>query len=207
MDCVCWRSHVRRQSVWARRVAALTLVPMLLMAQDAVPTFGTTVYSNSGFTGQVYLLEPGTPRLPRFDKLTPKGSIYTNSLNVPQQDFREGFPGVTDRYEWFAINYAGTFWVENAAEYRFSLTSDDGSRLFIDGHEVINNDGVHAAITKTGRRHLKQGAHSIRVAYMQGPAMHVALVLEIAGPGQDFRVFDARDFRPASRLSDGGRIR
>jgi len=196
MRCVCWRSDVWSRSVWARRAAALTLVPMLLWAQEAIPTFGTTVYSNIGFTGEVYLLQPGTPRLPKFDKLKPRGSIYTNSLNIPLQDFREGFPGVTNRYEWFAINYAATFWIQNAAEYRFSLTSDDGSRLYIDGHEVINNDGVHPAITRTGRRRLKQGAHSIRVSYMQGPAMHVALVLEIAGPGEDFHVFDARNFRP-----------
>ena len=25
--------------------------------------------------------------------------------------FREGFPGITDRFEWFAIEYTGTFYV------------------------------------------------------------------------------------------------
>lgn len=202
MRCVRWRSNRWNDSVVTRTAGLLCLLPLLLCAQEPIPTFGTTVYSNAGFTGQVYLLDPGAPRLPKFARLTPKGSIYTNLLNIPKQDFREGFPGVTGRYEWFAIDYAATFWIEHPAEYRFSLTSDDGSRLYIDGHDVINNDGIHAAITKTGRRHLKQGAHSIRVSYMQGPAMEVALVLEIAGPTEDFHVFDARNFRPPAKKGD-----
>jgi hypothetical protein len=36
----------------------------------------------------------------------------------------------------------------------------------------------------------------MRVEYMQGPADQVALVLEVAGPGEDYRVFNINDFRP-----------
>ncbi len=176
-------------------LAAIAL--LLAFAQEPpVPTFGTTVYSNSGFTGQVYHVPPGTPHLPKFDKLQSMGAIYTTSLNVPPRNFREGFPGVTERWEWFAIEYTGKFWVDNAALYRFSLTADDAGILYIDGHEVVDNDGIHPPRIRTGRRELKRGVHTMRVEYMQGPADQVALVLEIAGPGVDFHIFNTNDFRP-----------
>ena len=45
-----------------------------------------------------------TSHLPKFEKMKPVGTIYTSSLNLPPQDFRQGFPGVTSRFEWFAID-------------------------------------------------------------------------------------------------------
>jgi hypothetical protein len=83
-------------------------------------------------------------KLPRFEQGKPVGSVYTNVLQVPARDFHEGFPGVTDRIEWFVIDYNGRFWIQQAGYYHFSLTSDDGSKLYIDGKLVINNDGLHS---------------------------------------------------------------
>src|SRR5258708_6436179 len=82
--------------------------------QQAEPkfTFGTTVVSSTGFVGQIYYLRPGTEILPNFKKMKPKGTIYTTTLNVPPRDFTEGFPGLTNRFEWFAIRYEAKFWVE-----------------------------------------------------------------------------------------------
>jgi hypothetical protein len=174
----------------------LPVALLFALAQEGpVPTFGTTVYLNDGLTGLIYFVQPGTPHLPKFRLHKSLGTIYTTSLNVPERNFHEGFPGVTDRWEWFAIEYTGKFYIDNAALYRFSLTSDDGSKLYIDGHEVINNDGIHAPVIRTGRRELSRGVHTIRVEYMQGPGDRVALVLAIAGPGEDFHVFDTNDFK------------
>jgi len=160
-------------------------------------TFGTTVAANSGFRGDIYLLKPDTRKLPNFSKLKPLGSIYTPYLCVPLRSFDEGFPGVTDRFEWFAIDYAGRFWVSHQGTYRFALTSDDGSILYIDGKKIIANDGTHPQNTLSGSARLSTGVHQIRVSYFQGPRFHVALVLEVQGPAdEEFRVFHTDDFRP-----------
>src|ERR1700692_4282028 len=119
-----------------------------------IPTFGTTVVIAGGLRGEIHNIPPGTRRLPSFERLQSVGAIYTTSLNVPMRDFREGFPGVTERLEWFAIEYTGKFWIDNAALYRFSLTADDAGKLYIDGHEVVDNDGIHPARVRTGRREL-----------------------------------------------------
>jgi hypothetical protein len=165
-------------------------------------SFGTTVVGNSGFRGEIYLISPGSKKLPNFSKLQPVGVVYTPYLSVPLRSFDEGFPGVTERFEWFAIDYTGRFWVSEQGTYRFALASDDGSILYIDGKRVIQNDGQHQVVEKSGRVRLKTGAHAIRVSYFQGPRFQVALVLRVAGPGADeLRVFHADDFKPPADAS------
>lgn len=158
--------------------------------------FGTTVVIPSGLRGIVYHIPPGTTHLPNFAKLKPKGTIYASSLNVPRQSFQDGFPGVTRRFEWFAIDYTGRFWIETPGEYRFSLYSDDGADLWIDDRLVVDNDGTHPAIEAQGAVALARGVHRIRVAYFQGPRFEVALILRIARRGQNFRVFNTDNFKP-----------
>jgi hypothetical protein len=160
-------------------------------------TFGTTIAANSGFRGEIYYINPGSQKLPNFSRLKPVGAIYTPYLCVPSRSFDEGFPGVTERYEWFAIDYTGRFWVSVPGAYRFALASDDGSILYIDDKKIIDNDKQHPVIEKEGTVKLKAGVHRIRVSYFQGPRFHVALVLRVAGPGDDeLRVFHADDFKP-----------
>jgi hypothetical protein len=163
---------------------------------ETVPTFGTTVVVPGGLVGVIYYISHFSKSLPYFQTLNPLGVIYTSSLNVPTRDFREGFPGVTDRFEWFAIDYSGRFWIEKPGQYNFELTSDDGSKLYIDDEVVVNNDGLHPAQTLTGAVTLAGGIHRIRVSYFQGPRLQVALVLRVAGPGEELRIFSTDEFKP-----------
>ena len=165
-------------------------------AQEPVVKFGTTVVIPSGLRGQVYHIRHNTSKLPDFDKLKPRGMIYTSVLNIPSQNFRQGFPGVTRRFEWFAIDYTGRFWIDKPGDYRFVLTSDDGSRLYIDDQLIADNDGQHPAVDVTGTATLASGIHRIRVSYFQGPRFEVALVLQVAPPDEPLRVFSTDEFKP-----------
>jgi hypothetical protein len=173
-------------------------------AQDEpVAKFGTTIVINSGFRGLIYHIKRDSPRLPDFHKLKPAGPpIYTASLNVPPQSFRAGFPGVTKRFEWFAIDYTARFWTEKPGVYRFGLLSDDGSRMYVDDREIIDNDGIHFAMRRAGSVDLSAGIHQMRVSYFQGPRDEVALVLQVAGPGERFRIFSTDEFKPPANTDD-----
>src|SRR2546423_280008 len=116
--------------------ALLLLLAAVCYAQDEMPAFGVTVVDPIGLRGDIYLIKPGAGKLPSFKKLQSVGAIYTSKLNIPPREFDAGFPGVTDRFEWFAIDYNGRFWIEKPATYRFSLVSDDGSKLYIDGKTI-----------------------------------------------------------------------
>jgi hypothetical protein len=49
--------------------------------------------------------------------------------------------------------------------YAFTLTSDDGSRLYIGDTLVTDNDGLHGAEEKRGTIALAAGLHPVRVTY------------------------------------------
>jgi hypothetical protein len=160
------------------------------------PTFGVSVFDAGALAGQIYKLKPYSDEVPNFKKMKPIGTIYTQSLAIPGRRFEEGFPGISDVFEWFAIDYKGRFWIEAPGEYRFFLTSDDGSRLYIDGKKVVDNDGVHAEEVRAGKIKLKPGIHEIRVQYFQGPRYHVALTLEVVPPDGRRRIFSTKEFKP-----------
>jgi len=146
--------------------------------------FGSTTRTREpSFRGTIYFLEPGTERLPDLAQREAEGEIFAPALDVSPRGFDEGFPGVTDRFEWFAIRYEGTFRAERKGVYRFRLLSDDGSRLYIDGRLVIDNDGLHGPRDVVQKVRLPEGDHEIVLDYMQGPALEVALQLFVTEPG------------------------
>jgi hypothetical protein len=171
---------------------------------DDLPTFGTTVVIPSGLRGDIYLVRKNTTILPDFDrlKLKPAGAIWTTTLNIPPRQWREGFPGVTKRNEWFAINYTGRFWIEKPGQYKFALLSDDGSQLYIDDQLVIDNDCQHSPDVRTAKITLGGGVHRIRVPYFQGPRDCIALILAVAGPEEPWRIFTTDEFKPPPNLDD-----
>lgn len=170
--------------------------------EQGTPVFGTSVVIPSGLRGLVYFLRPGDSWLPDFSKMKPVGAIYTTTLNVQPQDWSFGFPGVTRRFEWFAIDYRGRFWIDTPGAYEFALTSDDGSKLYIDDKAIINNDGEHEPETLSRRIALDCGIHTIRVSYFQGPRFTVALVLKVSGKGKKSRLFSTEEFKPPANPED-----
>jgi PA14 domain len=178
-------------------VALLACASVVAAQEEPTIVFGTTVVIPSGLRGLVYHIKRNRTQLPDFEKLKPAGPpIYTSSLNLPPQNFLEGFPGVTKRNEWFAIDYSGKYWIADPGLYTFSLLSDDGSKLYIDDQLIIDNDGVHAPLEKIGVADLAGGLHRMRVSYFQGPKFQIALVLKVAGPRQQLRLFSTDEFKP-----------
>ncbi len=81
----------------------------------------------------------------------------------------------TDRAFWedgqadfFAARYTGALLIETAGTYTFYLTSDDGSRLSLDGEVAIDNDGRHTTLTRSVTLDLEAGAHDLEILYFEG---------------------------------------
>jgi len=91
---------------------ALDVLCTSAMEQGSVNPFGSATSDSTSLKGDIYYLPEGASSLPDFSSLTPVGSIYTKVLDIPMRSFTSGFPGVTDRFEWFAIRYTGTFNVD-----------------------------------------------------------------------------------------------
>lgn len=69
-----------------------------------------------------------------------------------------------------------------AGDYTFRLTSDDGSRLSINGEQVIDNDGVHGDVSVDGTVELDAGVHALEIDYFQAGG-GATLKLEWQVPG------------------------
>jgi alpha-L-fucosidase len=88
--------------------------------------------------------------------------------------------------EHVAMRFTGFLDVPQDELYRFALASDDGSRLWIDGQLVVDNDGLHATVERRGARALAKGLHPIEVVWFNKTG-GAELRLRWALPGQEFR--------------------
>jgi outer membrane protein OmpA-like peptidoglycan-associated protein len=174
------------------------------IAQSTCPApaqsaFGSTQKTDVSMEGKIYFL-PKTPenggltRLKDFDGIPSQGSVYTDRFDIPDRSFTEGFPGVTDRYEWFSLDYQGSIYVPVAGAYTFRLSSDDGSMLYLDDALVVDNDGVHGMLDRSATATLTQGDHAFRLRYFQGPATFIGLQVFVTPPGGKERIFLLQDF-------------
>lgn len=69
--------------------------------------------------------------------------------------------------DYFAFEFNAFLKISKKGVYRFYSYSDDGSRLFIDGKLVVDNDGSHSARRKDGSIALEEGFHTIKVMYFE----------------------------------------
>jgi hypothetical protein len=70
--------------------------------------------------------------------------------------------------EAFSVRWRGFLNLPDADTYTFATTSDDGSRLWIDGRLVVDNSGDHPRQTVRGSAvPLEAGAHAVIVEYSQ----------------------------------------
>ena len=70
-----------------------------------------------------------------------------------------------ERKDKFAFLFEGYIRIMKDDIYDLFTQSDDGSKLFVDDIEVVNNDGEHGTQEKSGRAPLKKGFHKIKVVY------------------------------------------
>lgn len=68
----------------------------------------------------------------------------------------------------YSLRMRGWLLVERPGRFWFQLDSDDGSRLLVDGREVVDNGGVHGRRKRSGAIELKPGEHKIEILYFQG---------------------------------------
>ncbi len=78
----------------------------------------------------------------------------------------------------FGMEFNALVEIPERGVYRFHTVSDDGSRLWVDGRLVVDNDGSHDARKMGGMVALERGYHRIRVLYFDdymGESLEVGL--------------------------------
>ncbi len=88
--------------------------------------------------------------------------------------------------EYFGLIISGYIEVPKTGVYTFYAESNDGSGLYIGENLVVDNDGSHGAVERSGQVALEAGVHPIKVSYFQEGGAK-ALKVSIKGPDLDKR--------------------
>jgi len=126
--------------------------------------------------------EGGWDSLPDFKSLTPARSGRMYDIGLGEIPHRE---------DQFGVRISGFITTDEEGDYRFYLSSDDGSKLFIDERETVNNDGLHAAREVNAPLRLTKGKHALVILYFERWGDQ-SLSLSIEGPHSGKRRVPAR---------------
>ncbi len=130
----------------------------------------STIVVNDGVLYEYY--EGGWSNLPNFDEQQAVETGVVGNFTIAPRN----------RNDYFGFRFQGCLSVDEAGVYTFYTQSDDGSKLFINGAEIVNNDGIHGVVEKSGSAALSPGSHSIEVTFFEYSGGESLGVL-YAGPG------------------------
>jgi beta-glucosidase len=112
---------------------------------DGKPGFLGMYFNNMDFEGE-----------PHYSQIDP-------TINF---DWDEEKPNEKTNKDTFSIRWLGKLKVDNTAEYTFKVTSDEGSRLYINDSLIINDWNIHYAVARLAFFKLTAGVeYDIRLDY------------------------------------------
>ena len=69
--------------------------------------------------------------------------------------------------DYYGFVYNGFIDIKKAGDYTFYTISDDGSRLFVNNKKIVDNDGKHGRIEKSGTIRLNAGFHALECHFFE----------------------------------------
>ncbi|WP_318309495.1 PA14 domain-containing protein [Flagellimonas crocea] len=144
---------------------------------DNVSVQGSLGFCNGEVDFEFYDSSPSGSTVDNIPTTGYLGSGTFTSFDVDALQNQED-PGDADN---FSIRYTGFIQIDTQGSYTFFTNSDDGSKLYIDGTEVVNNDGGHGTQERSGSIVLTTGLHDIRVLYFENGGGE-SLTVQYQGP-------------------------
>jgi len=96
-------------------------------------------------------------------------------------------------FDGFGLRFYGNLYVPSSGNWTFFTTSDDGSRLYIDGQQVVFNDFDQPPTERSGSINLSAGAHTIEIRFREGGGGEF-ISASWAGPGVAKQVIPSAAF-------------
>lgn len=137
-----------------------------LSAQNAPQSFDP---SFTPFEGTVYnmpvhrLMHGFRKEIYTYDVIT---KLKWDKIDVSDRHVSEGFPDI-DRETSFGIVFKAEMLIPVDGFYKFSISSDDGSIIWIDDKMVVHNDYHHGMKLEKSIVQLTEGVHKIKIWYYQ----------------------------------------
>lgn len=128
----------------------------------------------SGIQVEYYYPSGSNVAMETLDKMEAKevGIVPQIVMDVPQKKQSDGF----------ALRFTGNVLAPQTGNYTFHITSDDGSRIYLNDKLLIDNDGLHGMIRKKASIDLSAGSHKLVVTYFDNGGGD-GLQVQWQGPG------------------------
>ncbi|NIA13715.1 MAG: alpha-L-fucosidase [Nitrospiraceae bacterium] len=120
---------------------------------DLRPSATTRGKTKGGLRYAYY--EDGWQSLQDMERAEPKDTGTASKCDI----------SLNQRDEHYAFKFEGYVEVPEDGLYTFYTKSDDGSRLFVDGKRIVDNDGLHGMEERSGQAPLRAGLHAIEIQY------------------------------------------
>lgn len=123
-------------------------------------------------------LSQSMTEVPHFNLYTPDHVCIEPTINFPLTDatWVSSCGTLTGYTNNFALRARGRIQAPVTGAYEFTLSSDDGSILFIDGTEIVNMNRLQSYTSRSGTIDLSQGFHEIEIQYFErtgGAGLHL----------------------------------
>lgn len=120
-----------------------------------------------GLVGEYYTIGKEMDKMPDVSDIKPTLRRVDRQINFGVWSGALGDFGDTNLKTYFYVRWTGVLNVPADGCYKFYLASDDGSKLWIDGKCVVDNDGAHAMNEDSRSVDLKSGHHDFKLEFFQ----------------------------------------
>jgi glucose/arabinose dehydrogenase len=100
--------------------------------------------------------------------------VLTRNEAAVDFDWGSDGPGGGVPVDNFSARWTRALNTSEAGSYKFTVTADDGVRLFVDGEKILDKWTLQSRTTYTVTHHLTEGAHQIVVEYFEASGNAVA---------------------------------
>jgi hypothetical protein len=133
----------------------------------------------SGLNVEYYNLGGEKSKLPDFSTLKPSRTDVSAQINFPATD---GNFATSEEKEHVGAVWTGFINVPSSGSWELFLDSDDGSKLFIGDKLIVDNDGLHGMVVRSGNIALGAGKHPLRVEFFENGG-GAGIIMQWQGPG------------------------
>jgi len=121
---------------------------------------------------------------PNVKKLNGQAAKVVSTINFRNDHALQRFLGGRHKkggFDRVAVRFNGVLRIRRRGNYRVCTSSDDGSRLLIDGKVAVNNGGLHGTRKRCSRRHLSAGDHVTVVDFFENGG-GASIKVQYSGP-------------------------
>jgi hypothetical protein len=127
------------------------------------PVAAAAPLTKGTFSVNVYKLPESIKALPDFSALAPVEVLSGDTINLNLPKGVNSLANLPQDTTGLGLRFVGMFEVSGQGIFKWRLHAKDGARMNIDDKTLIEMDGVHEPLSKSGFVQLAEGVHSIVV--------------------------------------------